>query len=122
MAINSMAEIEDFVREESGIFPDKKINPSTTIEDDLHITGDDAVEFMEKFFDRFNVDYQEFNFQRYFNGEGFNPFKLLLLPFPSFRRKFQKEAEKVPLTLGMLAKAVELKKWDAEKIEQHQLN
>lgn len=117
MAINFMAEIEDFIRKEAGIFPSKKINPSTTIEDDLGITGDDAVDFMEKFFDRFNVDYQGFDFQRYFNGEGFSPLKLLLLPLPSFRRKFQKEVAKVPLTLGMLAKAVELKRWDAEKIE-----
>nr|WP_284428169.1 DUF1493 family protein [Acidovorax sp. SUPP2522] len=90
---------------------------NSAIEDDLHITGDDAVDFMEKFFDKFDVDYQEFEFQRYFNGEGFNPLKLLLLPFPSFRRKFQNEVEKVPLTLGMLAKGVELRKWDTEKIE-----
>lgn len=110
-------EIEDFARKESGIFPSKTINQLTTIEDDLQITGDDAVDFMEKFFEKFEVDYATFDFHRYFNGEGLNPFKMLLLPFPGFRAKLRKEAMKVPLTLEMLARAVELKRWDAAKIE-----
>lgn len=113
MTRNLIAEIEDFARKESGIFPRKKINQSTTIEDDLDITGDDAIDFMGKFFDKFEVDYQGFFFDRYFTEEGLNPFKIFLLPFPSFRKKMKK----VPITLGMLAKAVELKRWDAEKIE-----
>ncbi|GKT15683.1 DUF1493 family protein [Acidovorax sp. SUPP2522] len=110
-------EIEDFARNESGIFPSKTINQLTTIEDDLQITGDDAVDFMEKFFDKFEVDYEAFEFQRYFNGEGLNPLKMLLLPLPGFRAKLRKEVMKVPLTLEMLARAVELKRWDAAKIE-----
>lgn len=118
MKRNLIAELEDFARRESGVFPSKILNQLTTIEDDLQITGDDAVDFMEKFFDKFEVDYEAFDFQRYFNGEGLNPFKMLLLPFPGFRAKLKKEVIKVPLTLGMLAKAVELKRWDAKKIEE----
>ncbi|WCM89052.1 DUF1493 family protein [Acidovorax sp. NCPPB 3576] len=118
MKRNLVAELEDFARRESGVFPSKILNQLTTIEDDLQITGDDAVDFMEKFFDKFEVDYEAFDFQRYFNGEGLNPFKMLLLPFPGFRAKLKKEVIKVPLTLGMLAKAVELKRWDAKKIEE----
>ncbi|AVS76988.1 hypothetical protein C8244_03430 [Paracidovorax avenae] len=113
MTRNLIAEIEDFARKESGVSPKKVLNQQTTIEDDLDVTGDDAVEFMGNFFDKFGVDYQEFVFDRYFTEEGLNPFKILLLPFPSFRKKMRK----VPITLEMLAKAVQLKRWDAEKIE-----
>lgn len=90
MKRNLVAELEDFARRESGVFPSKILNQLTTIEDDLQITGDDAVDFMEKFFDKFEVDYEAFDFQRYFNGEGLNPFKMLLLPFPGFRAKLKK--------------------------------
>ncbi len=68
---------------------------------------------METFFADFGVDSSGFDFGRYFHNEGFNPLQLFLMPF----RRYRDRQKKVPLTLGMLTKSVELKCWDAASIE-----
>lgn len=113
MSVRLMAEIEAFARKESGVLPHRNLHGATTIEDDLGITGDDAAEFMEKFFDVFGVDASGFDFGRYFHDEGFNPFLVLLMPF----RRYRDRQKKIPITLAMLAKAVECRRWDAASIE-----
>lgn len=60
-----IAAVEAFARKESGVLPGRNLHSETTIEDDLSITGDDAVEFMETFFAEFGVDSSGFDF-----GEG----------------------------------------------------
>ncbi len=113
MPLRSMAEIEAFARKESGVLPHRNLDEATTIEDDLGITGDDAAEFMEKFFEAFGVDASGFDFGRYFHDEGLNPFLVLLMPF----RRYRDRQKKIPITLAMLAKAVECQRWDAASIE-----
>lgn len=113
MVINPVAAVEAFARKESGVLPGRNLHSETTIEDDLSITGDDAVEFMETFFAEFGVDSSGFDFGRYFHNEGFNPLQLFWMPL----RRYRDRQRKVPITLGMLAKSVELKRWDAARIE-----
>ncbi|QNF31853.1 DUF1493 family protein [Adhaeribacter swui] len=54
-------------------------NFKSSIENDLGITGDDAVELLEKFAQKFKVDLDGFDFSKYFSPEGVyvNP---LLIP------------------------------------------
>ncbi|MBN3806270.1 DUF1493 family protein [Paraburkholderia sp. Ac-20336] len=100
---------------------------STSINDDLGIDRDDAVEFMQKFFDRFNVAGMEnFPLHRYFGPEGNALLALLLVPmlvvaFVSFvlRRKPGNLLPRKPtLTLGMLLDAIRVGRWDTKAIER----
>ena len=42
------------------------ITEKTTLEDDLGISGDDAIEFLDAFSDKFNIDLSKFKFVEYF--------------------------------------------------------
>jgi len=69
---SSLREISEsvihFIKTEYWWFED--LNMKSSIEDDLGITGDDAIEFMEKFADRYKVDLSDFKFTKYFSPEG----------------------------------------------------
>jgi hypothetical protein len=40
-------ELEEFLREQVGLHATDKVNPADRLEDDLHITGDDAADLIE---------------------------------------------------------------------------
>ena len=63
-----------FIRTEYWWFED--FDMKSSIEDELGITGDDAIEFMEKFAAKYKVDLSDFEVSKYFSPEGFsgNPF------------------------------------------------
>lgn len=48
-----------------------RITPDTRLRTDLGVDGDDAVELLEKFADRFEVNMSAFQFAKYFGSEGF---------------------------------------------------
>ena len=106
--------MENFVRKESGVFPNKILKPDTSLEDDLDITGDDSVAFMEEFFSYFQVDVGNFNINRYFLGEGGGLLEMLT---SGILKKRAGKLNRVPLTLRMLEKAINLKVWNTERIE-----
>ena len=87
----------------------KELTRETQLEHDLYLTGDDAVEFMEAFFSKFNVEFSNFDFSKYFDDEGFminiRWFKRLIWGTPMPKRSKHK------LTLGDLEKAIIDKKW-----------
>ena len=112
MNSNSWSELEGFVRRESGAFPGKILGRETSLEDDLDTTGDDSDIFMEKFFEYFSVDVGDFDIDRYFLGEGGG---LLSLLVNKIKRNDIKN--KTPLTLKMLEKSIELRRWDTDLIE-----
>lgn len=107
-------EVESFVRSERGLSKRKVITPTTTLEDDLGITGIEGEMFMEAFFDRFKVDEGDFASERYFMDEGSG---LLLMLVTALSRKRREALVRVPLTLSMLVAAARLGRWDSAKIE-----
>ncbi|WP_090328014.1 DUF1493 family protein [Duganella sp. CF517] len=107
-------ELENFVRKEVGVFPAKILKRDTSLEDDLDVTGDDSDIFMEKFFGHFQVNVGDFDIDRYFSGEGGG---LLGMLTKAILLKNAGKPNKIPLTLGMLEKAIVLKIWDTKQIE-----
>ncbi|MBB3261289.1 DUF1493 family protein [Paraburkholderia sp. WP4_3_2] len=110
----SISAVEQFVRARTGVSTRKQITAATKIEDDLDVTGIEAESFMEKFFDAFKVELGDFSFDRYFVNEGSG---LLLSLVTLFSKKKRETLGRVPITVGMLAKAVELGRWDCKTLE-----
>ncbi|KVC61831.1 acyl carrier protein [Burkholderia ubonensis] len=109
-------QLEAFAREELGkpIFGGPlKLTPDSRLEEDLHLTGLDAVEFVDKWAEKFGVEAQGFPYSRYFGPDGLDVIKLVLGLFS----KKHRDADLVPLTLGMLAEAMRRGRWDTTDIE-----
>ena len=83
----------------------EEVNEQTTVNYDLEIMGDDADFFMQKFFERFNVAHENFDFTTYFNEE----MGILRLYYRIFQP--QRLKRKKPLTLGHLAAVAERGVW-----------
>jgi len=83
------------------------LNRNTSLENDLLISGIDAVNLMQEYAKEFNVDLSGFNFANYFNSEGFSL-------FPSCRKRDRIKE----LTLGDLEKGILAKRLDQEIIEK----
>ena len=108
--------LESFAREELGrpLFGGQlKLQPASRLEEDLGLTGLDAVEFIDQWAKTFNVQAQGFPYGRYFGPEG----QQLLSPFLGLFAKRFRGPELVPLTLAMLAEAMRRGKWDTAEIE-----
>ncbi|WP_175949625.1 DUF1493 family protein [Burkholderia vietnamiensis] len=112
-----LEEVESFVCRERGL-KDKVVTPTTTLEDDLGITGIEGEMFMEAFFTRFRVDEGDFASGRYFMDEGSG---LLLMLVTALSKKRRRALDRVPLTVGMLVTAVRLGRWDSAKVEKARL-
>lgn len=113
MKKDTWSELVFFIREQAVLSNKKDITKSLTLEGDLGITGEDAEDFMRSFFERFKVDQGDFVFERYFNGEGFQPFGIIAM---IFSKKIRKKYEKEKLTLGMLEAAILRGVWESEKL------
>lgn len=83
----------------------KRLNENTSVEDDMGISGMDAVDFITDYAKEFNVDITEFDYTKYFYAEGgvdlINPILNL----------FKKQEDRInirpeTLTLKHLAEAV----------------
>ena len=107
-------ELEGFLREQIGLYPTDKVTASDRLEEDLHVTGDDAAELMEAFADRFKVANGDFVFQRHFYEEGYNLFSFVDFLFRRKRPKIEKE----PLTVAMLQRAIDLGVWVSQRIKE----
>ncbi|MFT4734460.1 MAG: hypothetical protein ACI9K1_001417 [Arcticibacterium sp.] len=92
--------LKDFVVEQSGD-SNTALLDSTTLQNDLSIWGDDAVDFLEAYGKRFEVDLSEFDITKYFKPEG----DAIL---PAIVRFFtgKKPPEYIPLTLGDLENGI----------------
>jgi len=109
-------QLEAFARVELGrpLFGGQmNLQPSSRLEQDLGLTGDDATEFIAAWAQRFKVDVQGFCSRRYFGPEGNDVLSPLL---GLFSKRFRRPAA-VPLTLAMLAVAMRRGRWDATEIE-----
>jgi hypothetical protein len=82
------------------------ISLGSDMQRDLGVTGDDGIDFISSFGDEFEIDFSEFEYCKYFDSEGFNPFDLF---FPS--------EKKWPLRVKSLVQAAIEKKWmDTEHV------
>ncbi|MDM8178146.1 DUF1493 family protein [Olivibacter sp. 47] len=88
-------ELINFLKEET-LEPSLIVTEDLSIEDDLGISGDDAYEFMTAFSKRFGVNLVGFDYSDYFNSE------------PSW---LGRSSEKKALTVGMLNRAIEERKF-----------
>jgi len=89
------------------------LQPASRIEEDLGLTGLDAVEFIDKWAETFNVQARDFPYRRYFRPEGQELLSGLLGLLSGRHRR----PAIVPLTLGMLADAMQRGQWDTAEIE-----
>ncbi len=105
-----------FTREELGrpLFGGElKIAPSSRLEEDLYVTGIDAIEFIDKWAETFGVPAGDFPCGRYFGPKEQDRVTTFLAMFSERYRK----PPRVPLTLGMLEEAMRLGRWDSNAIE-----
>lgn len=65
---NTEEQLIQFIRDEIGEFK-KQIDSFTQIENELGITGDEAIELIENISKKFNVDISAFDFKKYFYPE-----------------------------------------------------
>lgn len=72
----------------------------TRINFDLGMDGDDAIDFLIAYAEKFQVDLSNFEINAYFNQEGCSPFKSI------YTFLFKREVQK-PLTIGQLLSAIE---------------
>jgi hypothetical protein len=80
----------------------RNIPPESAINADLHIQGDDAVDFLSEFATIFEVDITLFPFEEYFYNEGELSYLWLLRIF--------KRSSKKPLLISHLLQAIQSKK------------
>ena len=80
-----------FISKEVGVKYDS-LSLDTSLNLDLGMDGDDAIDFFEKLQKKFNVNLNKFmndEYEKYFGFEGINPFKEIKRLFTS-SEKFQK--------------------------------
>lgn len=82
---------------------DKKIDRSTLIYDDLRISGDDAIELIERIHREFGTSFKSFRFPDYFPYESESLLYGVFLLFAQSRKK--------PLTVGHLLDVVDRGEW-----------
>jgi acyl carrier protein len=102
--------IKEFINKQSGTI-EEKITECSSLENDLGIYGDDAVEFFISFGKEFNVDVSKFMAAEYFTPEG----DVIL---PCIIRWFtgKKKSKRKDLTIKHLMKAITFGRLDEEVI------
>jgi acyl carrier protein len=100
---NTFEKIQAFIVEKIGV-DELEVTRDTLLQDDLGVYGDDALELLIAFSNKFNVDISMFPIDDYFKGEGLT-FTLL----PTIRKI-------KPLNVGQLEKAVAVGRLDEEVI------
>jgi hypothetical protein len=83
-----------------------KLNRETRLEDDLGITGDDAIAFFDAFYNEFEVDLKSLDLRKYFGSEGFG-----LINFTGIlgKRGIKRSAHEI--NLGDLENTLVVRKW-----------
>ena len=108
---SSLDKVKSFVSKFWSVKVDK-LNRETRLEDDLGITGDDAIEFFDAFYEEFKVDLKTLNISKYFGSEGFG---LINLSWLLGKKGVKRSAYEI--TLRDLENTLEAGKW-IDPIEQ----
>jgi len=103
-------EIIKFISEFTSVKAEK-ISPSTLINIDLGVDGDDGAEFLEEYAKRFNVDLDPIS-EIYFGPEGSSILFIILWPYYLVRWLLgYKTNDLAPLPVLQLIKSAEAGKW-----------
>lgn len=102
--------LKAFVIKQSGV-DDEEITRDTQIEDDLGVTGDDAVDFLIAYGNVFNVDVTKFTAADYFGTER----NVVLSEFGRWLTGQTRRTRKV-LTVGHLEKGIYAGRLDEEVV------
>ncbi len=104
------SEIIAFLSEFTGV-KEERISLDTLINDDLGVDGDDGIELLEEFSERFGVDLSPIS-ETYFGPEGYSIGFLVLWPYYLYQRiKGYKPKAIAPLPVRQLVKSAESGKW-----------
>ena len=96
------------LHEEIGLPERNTISLATSINFDLGCNGADAQHLIESLEEQFGIDFIDYDAYRYFQPEGFDVF---------LKRRAKGRGDKVPLTIGMLYKAIKAQRWDTPELE-----
>ncbi|EJM44870.1 Protein of unknown function (DUF1493) [Pseudomonas sp. GM33] len=96
------------LHEELGLPERKTISLSTSINFDLGCNGADAQHLIETLENHFAIEFVDFDSYRYFQPDGYDVF---------LKRKAKGRGDKVPLTIGMLYRAIKAQHWDTQALE-----
>jgi hypothetical protein len=116
MTDDTWTRLETFARAELGrpLFGGRlELKPETRLEQDLGLTGTDAVEFIDNWAQTFKIEVESFPYSRYFGPEGQELLSSLLGLFSKGARR----PPRISLTLGMLANAMRAGRWHTETVE-----
>lgn len=103
--------IKQFTNKQAGII-EEKITENSSLENDLGIYGDDAVEFIIAFGKEFNVDVSKFMAAEYFSAEGDTILPGIIRLFTGKKKPKQKD-----LTIKHLMKSITAGRLDEEVIK-----
>jgi acyl carrier protein len=93
--------------------PKNRLSAETSVNDDLGMDGDDGVEFMQTFGERFSVDLSAFPHDKYFGPEA-SATPLPMIEGVVRRVTTGRWSDLAPLTLRDLTEAVEQRGWLVE--------
>lgn len=105
---HAMHLLMQLLHEELGLPERKTINLITSINFDLGCDGAEARHLMEALEEQFAIDFIDYDAYRYFQPEGFDVF---------LKRRAKGRGDKIPLTIGMLYKAIKAQRWDTQTLE-----
>ena len=105
----TLHQLIQLLHEELGLPERKAISLNTSINFDLGCNGADAQHLIETLEDRFAIHFEDFDSYRYFQPDGSDV---------NLKRKAKGRGEKVPLTIGMLYRAIKAQRWDTQELEE----
>ncbi|WP_411386198.1 DUF1493 family protein [Pseudomonas sp. MPB03] len=109
---HAMRQLMELLHEEIGLPERKTIRLDTAINLDWGCDGADARHLMEAVEERFAIEFIDYDAYRYFQPEGFDVFQ---------KRRAKGRGNKLPLTIGMLYKAIKAQKWDTREVEENEV-
>lgn len=104
----AMRQLMQLLHEELGLPERKAISLNTAINFDLGCDGADAEQLMQALEELFVIEFIDYDAYRYFQPEGFDVF---------LKRRAKGRGNKLPLTIGMLYRAIQLQKWETQAVE-----
>lgn len=104
----AMRRLMQLLHEELGLPERKTISLQTSINFDLGCEGADAEQLMETLTEQFTVDFIDYDAYRYFQPEGYDL---------SLKRRAKGRGDKLPLTIGMLYRAIKAQRWETQELE-----